>query len=355
MLPQLDLIRHGALVCMLAMILAQASCVAGSEEPEAASTSEALHGTGLCDAIAELDYHVRVGDGVRLHVLEKLSARSIVAWPRRAIVLLPPTLATNAIYEAEPLGDRSYDAMRRLALEGYLVFAPSYEGYGESTAPEDGSTVTAERILSHLGTLIEWIHFARGVHEVDLMGMSLGSALAVALGGDLSPIDRDLVGRIVLTSHLYEIPTPFFQEIFLSPEVLDQLASAPGGYIETQPFHYAPLLSHAEPEVLDWAAAALPGRYATGPTLEGFDLPVFEASFGRAPALQVWGDEDPVTPPEDVVLFQGEYGGPARSHVIAGGGHSLILEPTREQLWTEVISFLHEDRPAVPTLGCDLR
>ncbi len=327
------------------------ACAAETDDSVEGSRAE-LHGGDWCDRVFELEHQIDVGEGVRLHVAEKVSVRSFAAWPRRAIVLLPPTLATNDIYRADVAGDRSYDAMERLALAGYIVLAPTYEGYGESSQPEDGSTVTAERLLWQIGELVEWIRVHRGAPQVDLMGMSIGSSLAVALGGELSPIDPDHVGRIVLTSHVYESVTPFFEAVFFSPEIRALLESAPDGYILTEPFNYFALLDHVEPEVLDWASLALPGRYATGPTLEGFDLPVFEASYGRAPALQVWGDEDPVTPLSDAEQFQAEYGGPSELHVVAGGGHSLVLEPVRDELWSEVLAFLDEGRHPVPTLGC---
>ncbi len=69
-----------------------------------------------------------------------------------------------------------------------------------------------------------------------------------------------------------------------------------------------------------WAFSTFSGVYATDPTLEGFELPIYPAEDGRAPLLQFWGDEDPVTPLADVAAFQAEYGGPADVVVLPGGG-----------------------------------
>ena len=331
------------------LMLACGSSVDRTGEPEAiASAEEPLDVEfcpAACDQVFTREHYVPVGDGATLHVVEKFTLASIATFPNRALLMLTGTLVTNKQYDTDVPGDESYDALVQAARQGYFAYSASYEGYGLSSHPEDGSTVTADRMLVQMGDLVEWIRHRRGVPKVDLMGASLGSSLCVALGGELSPIPRRHVGRIVLTSHVYKEVTPLFQEIFFNPELLAFLQNAPNGYVETGPDAYGLILSHVTPEVGAWAYATFPGEYATGPTLEGFDLPVFDAEYGRAPALQVWGDQDPITPLSDVARFQSEYGGLVDLAVIPGGAHALTLEPTREQMWNAVFAFLDEGAP----------
>jgi pimeloyl-ACP methyl ester carboxylesterase len=174
---------------------------------------------------------------------------------------------------------------------------------------------------------------------VDLIGSSLGSSLAIALGGERSPIDPDHIGRIVVTSNVYREVTPLFQSVFFSPDVQALLEGAPDGYVTTPPDSYGLILALATPEAAVYGFATFPGMYAVGPTLEGFDLPVFDATYGRAPLLQVWGDADLITPRSDVDRFQSEYGGHAQLAVLPGGSHAPNFEPVRELFWDRVFEF----------------
>ena len=59
----------------------------------------------LCDQEFEFEHQVDVGNGVRLHVIERFSGRAAVRFPRRAMLMIPPTLATNEVYSADVEGD----------------------------------------------------------------------------------------------------------------------------------------------------------------------------------------------------------------------------------------------------------
>lgn len=339
----------------LAIACSVFGCAAESaplDEQVAATSAELNVVLPHCTLVFPKEHRIDVGDGAKLHLLEKHSIRSLSIYPRRAVLMLPPTLATNAIYDAQVPGDSSYNALERAALEGYFAFALSWEGYGQSSQPAHGGSVTAERMLEQTGKAVEWIRRHALADEVDIFGMSVGSSIAVALGGTESTTNPNYIGRIVLASHVYKSVTPFFQEVFFSPEFRGFLESAPNGYIETDPSAYGPLMSNLAPDAFTWATTTLSGRYATGPTLEGFDLPVFDATLGRAPALQFWGDADPVTPLSDVAEVQADYGGPIDLHVIPDGAHSLILEDGRDEVWDKTFEFLDEGRRPVPTLGC---
>lgn len=337
-------------------------CVGSSPTEEVGRASApVIEELDRCDSVLRSETMVRVADDVALHVIEKHTPRGLAASPRRALLMLPPTLATNAIYDAQVPGDGStspakssdFDALERAARKGYLAFAPSYEGYGASTHPADGATVTKARCLADVAALVEWIHKTHAVERVDVFGMSIGSSLAVALGSTTSGEVREHVGRIVVTSNVYASVTPFFASAFFNPGLLAFLQSAPNGYVATTPEAYGLLLSNSEPAAVTWLSTALPGTYATGPTLEGFTLPLFDASLARAPMLQIWGTADPVTPPEDVAAFQAAYGGPASLRVIEGGAHSLPFEPGREQLWSATFDFLDAGRPSIREVACN--
>ncbi len=293
------------------------------------------------DHVFDLEHFIEVEPGVTLHVIEKFSLRSILRFPRRAILMLPATFVTNEFYDAEIPGDDSYNAMLRLAKAGFFAFSVSWEGYGQSSYPADGRSVTFERTLSHMGKVIRWIRTSRWAPKVDLMGASFGSSLAITLGGVESSVPRSHIGRIVLTSVVYKQFSQFVLDNFFTPEMQALLRSLP--YIETVAEMYLLVMTEAEPEAFYWAATTFPGVYATGPTLEGLDLPVSSAEAGRAPALQAWGTHDPVNTAEDVALLQQEYGGPIELLEIEGGGHSPLFEPGREFFWAGVFDFLRVD------------
>ncbi len=286
------------------------------------------------------EHLVTTPDGAELHILEKFTLRSVFTKPRRAILMLTPTFVTNGIYDATIEGDASYNALERMAKQGFFAFAVTYEGYGQSSFPEDGREVTFEKSLAQAGHLLELIRSARRVSKVDVLGGSMGAGLAVALGSVGGPVPLGHVGKIVLTSFVYEEFSPFVQENVFTPELQALLESLP--YLETTPDMYGMVLSAAEPQVLDWAIASFPGVYATGPTLEGFYLPTSPAEDGRAPALHIWGDADIMNTLNDVNAFQADYGGTVDLVIVPGAAHSPLLEPTRDIVFEEIITFLNE-------------
>jgi len=293
----------------------------------------------LLDRVFTLDHHIPVAQGVSLHVVEKFTGRSIVRWPHRAALMITATLVTNAQWNAQVPGLPEYNALERAAKQGFFAFSATYEGYPGSSLPTDGASVTAERLLVQHARLVEWIRLTHFVPRVDLFGSSVGSSIAVALGGLSNPIDYTHVGKLVLTAHIYKSVTPGFAAAldFLRPA----LEGAPNGYFATFPEFYAPVLSAATPEAAAWAYTAFPATYAVGPTLEAYDLPVFDGPQGRAPSVVFWGDQDPIVPRADADLFQAEYGGPTRLVVLQGGAHAPYLESVRERFWTETFSFLN--------------
>jgi pimeloyl-ACP methyl ester carboxylesterase len=311
----------------------QATTGGDTASGELATESEAL---SLGNQVFSLEHHIQLSNNVNLHVLEKFTLKSIVRPHRRALLMATGTLVTNDQWNVPA----PYNALERAARAGYFGFSASYEGYGESSKPADGKVVTAERLLGEMGQVVEWIRHHRLVRRVDMLGASLGSSLAVELGGTHSPINRRHIGHVIVTANVYKGVTPLFEAMFFNPAFRAFLESVPNGYLQTAPESYGPVLASAEPAAAAWVSANLPGLYAVGPTLEGFDLPVFPAQNGRAPLLQFWGDQDPITPLSDVQRFQSEYGGRACLSVLAGGGHSPYYEPVKETFWSQSFAFL---------------
>jgi hypothetical protein len=342
----------------LALLGASLLCVAASgcagepgvdSEPEAPDTSPASfgdpghHGQPPLHVFA-VDYDVPVGQGRHLHVIEKFSTESLLRHDRHGVFMITGSLVNANQYDAVlDDGDVQFSALDRAARHGYFAAAASFEGYDDSSHPADGSVVTAERLTPELGAAIETFRILHGLSSVDLLGASVGASIAERIGGIESPIDPHHIGKIAVTSHVYKSVTPLFEAAFFSPEVHQLFLDAPNGYIQTAPPFYALILTASEPEVVDWTNSHFPGTYATGPTLEGFDLPVFEADEGRADLLQFWGDQDPITPFADVQQFQAEYGGRASYVVLPGGGHAPYYEPVRELFWERLFEFFDDD------------
>ncbi|HEY5868627.1 MAG TPA: alpha/beta hydrolase [Candidatus Tectomicrobia bacterium] len=312
-----------------------------------AAVQEALssraHGTlqELCNQEFRFEHMINVGGGIRIHVIERFSGRSVLRFPHRALLMLPATLATNTYFDAEVDGDPSYNALRQAASRGFFGFAMSYEGFGESTVPDDGRRVTGQRLLQHAGTVLEWIRTHRGVPQVDVFGTSIGAGVAIALGGTESSINHHHVNRVVIATNVYKHFSPETQAMF-TPEFKAFLLGLSGGYITTTTDTYVPIFAGMDPAALAWANANIPGTYPVGPLLEGFDLPFFEAAPGRAPLLQFWGEHSPTTPRSDVEQLQNEYGGPHQLVIYAGAAHNPILEPVRHDFWDRIETFLDE-------------
>lgn len=284
------------------------------------------------------EHSVEVGEDVTLHVVE-LRPRDERPEPR-ALVMIPATLVTNVLFDAETEGEPGLSALERAADAGFHAYALSYQGYGKSSPSADGAAVTFDRCVAHVGRVVEWARKRTGVERVDLLGVSVGSDVAIALGGAASPIDQTHVGKLVLTAMVYRRFSQFVLDNAFTPALQAHLSSLPNGQMETAPEFYDLVLTKVAPPVRQWAARYLPGTYATGPTLAAFDLPMVNAGDGRAPALVFWGDRDPVTTKDDTDDLVREYGASIELEVISGGGHSPFLEPCRDEFWRRTFAFL---------------
>lgn len=119
--------------------------------------------------------------GQRLHLLE----RGERGGQHAPLLLLHGTAIDSAALSFGP----SLDA---LAAGGRRVIAPDWPGYGRSPSPADRLPPTTEELGDLLRRLLDAEHLAR----VDLLGFSMGAAVALQLA--LEQPER--VGRLVLVS-----------------------------------------------------------------------------------------------------------------------------------------------------------
>lgn len=282
-----------------------------------------------------MQHQVPVEDGITLDVRIERPEKAT----RRMLLVLPGTLVTHASMSCPLVTGADEDAMQMMARQEWIALCPTYAGYGASTRPVDGKSVTWSALCAHMTALIRWACRTFEVERLDVVGSSLGALLALELAAVDSPV-KDAMGRLVLTSLVYKDVSPVLRESMLSGAMREALLAAPNGYLQTAPADYRSLLGKCGLDVVGWAHRTLPGRYAVGPTLVGFDLPVCEAKRVHKPAMLVWGDKDPLTPWGDVQIFQSEYGGPLMLRVVKGGGHAPFWEPQRQSLWQGALAFL---------------
>lgn len=337
-------------IALFAVLGVVAGC--GGTVDESIDVAAQAHHAGAPQQIITRDHFVTVSSGATIHVVEKYAAsRHHRHGKRRAILMLPASLVTTALWDAQVPNAPEYNGLDRAARAGFYSYTLDYEGYGSSSRPADGKDVTADRLAEAAGDVVRWIRKRHQVPKVDLLGSSVGSALAIMLGSTQSPIPRRWIGHIVLTAEVYKSVTPLAAQAFLNPETEAFFMSVPGGYIHTDPTVYGPVLFAVDPPAMSYGFQVFPDNYAVGPTLTGYHLPVIDAQYGRAPMLQFWGDQDLITPFSDAEQLQAEYGGDHTLVVLNGGGHVPAWESVREQFWSNTFAFLDDDHDDHP--GCD--
>lgn len=302
-------------------------------QPEALTDEE-------LDRVYEVDHYVPVGRDRRVHLTETFSLRSWLTWPRRGALLLPGTIVKGSFYDLDVDG---YRFATTLAREGFFAFAMDYEGSGESSYPEDGSSVTHEHLVESARRVLPYVRLVRWIPRVDAIGESNGAAVAAELCAD-----SRRVRSCVLASALYREGTPFFEAAFLDPAFLAFLRAQPNGYIDVTPDLYFNITSRTGPEVTAEILATQPGVYAVAPLLAATERPWFDPTHAEVPALILQGTEDNIATQADSDLLAADYGsapgagGTATVVRIPGGGHIPRIEPAPvSEIWTSsVLEFL---------------
>jgi pimeloyl-ACP methyl ester carboxylesterase len=327
---------------------------AGSDEPAVAASEAPLVPASVFDLIARadrlspsqlgrvytLDHYVRVGRGRRVHLTETFTLRSWLRLPHRAVLLLPGPLSLGSSYDLDVDG---YRLAETLAKQGLFAFSVDYEGSGESTYPENGLDVTHDFLVDEGRELLDYVRLVRLVTKVDVLGESNGGAIASELCAD-----SRRVRSCVMSSMLYAEGTPFYYAVFQDPGFLAFLAGQPDGYIDAIPDLYFNIVARSTPEVAAEILSTQPGLYAVGPLLEPANIPWYDPTRARVPALILQGTEDNIATQADAETLRDAYGsargagGDATLVRIAGGGHIPRLEPSPvNEMWTdEVVDFL---------------
>ena len=301
---------------------------------EAALLSGGPHDPAAWDRVHTIDHYVPVGRHRWIHLREGFTVRAFFRRERRAVLMLSGPLVTGEFYEIPVDG---YRGRSILAAEGAFVFTADFEGTGESTMPADGRSPTQDAEVAAMQTVLRYIRLIRRVRQVDVLGESWGGGVAAELCRDSAR-----VRSCVLASMLYRTASPFADMTFRHPGFLAFLESLPDGYLPTAPETYLGLTAAMPPDVEAWTLAEMPGNYTIVPLLDVFDLPFFDATVGRAPALLVQGELDPNQSLDDARDLVASYGGPMTLVVIPSGGHIPRTEPApaNDLWWAAVLDFL---------------
>jgi pimeloyl-ACP methyl ester carboxylesterase len=237
----------------------------------------------------------------------------------------PPLLLVSGLWGQVPMWDELLPH-----LPGFRTIAFDPPGIGDTELPRRPYTIAG------LARFAAAVLDAAGVEEADVLGVSLGGAVAQQLARSRPDRVRRLV--LVSTSHgAFGVPgRPSALVRFLRPtayasmhDLERHVGSMFGGRMRAQPqlvhrWHFRP------PPHLRAYAFRLAGT--TGWT----SLPWLRRL--RTPTLVVHGDDDPIVPLVNARVLARLIPA-ARLHVVRGGGHLLLLDSAAE-VAPVVTSFL---------------
>lgn len=320
------------------MTMAASVSLAGCGRADDVGSSEAAlsrrHDGDCGDGLVTTDHYVSVSSGRWIHLRETYQSRHHGHGPRRAVLMLPGPITNGDAYQLDVDGYRGRDI---LASEGAYAFTADFEGTGESSFPADGRSITQDSQVDAMRAVVSYIRRVRRVNRVDVLGESWGGGVAAELCAD-----RRQVRSCILASMLYRTPSDFANMTFRSPGFHALLDSLPDGYIPTDGFLYGGLTAAMEPAVATAFVETQSGTYTTAPLYDVFDLPFFDPTQSRVPALLLQGELDPNQSIDDAIDLTNDYAGDMELVVITGAGHIPRLEPSpaHDVFWEEVLDFL---------------
>jgi pimeloyl-ACP methyl ester carboxylesterase len=287
------------------------------------------------DRLFTLEHFIPIGQGRRIHVTETFTLRSWLRFPHRAVLMLPGPLTKGSFFNIPVEG---YEGREIMARRGFFAVSADYEGAGLSTYPADGRTVKQDTQTAAMRRVVQYFRVIRFVPRVDVIGESWGGGVAAELCADARR-----VRSCVLASMLYKTASEFADQTFRSPAFRGFLDTLPDGYLTTTGDEYGNVIGRSPPDVQEWFRNNQPGRYATGPLYDAFDLPFFDPTRARVPGLVISGELDPTRPPEDSVDLAHDYDAAgAELVVIPGAGHVPRIEPypLNEVYWSTITEFV---------------
>lgn len=301
------------------------------------------------DRIYRVEHRVPLPGGRRIAMTETFTLRSWLRWPHRAMLMIPAQGSNRSVYNVPVAG---YDGGAIMAKQGFFAFTADPEGTGESTYPENGSTVTYESEAASLLLATQYIRLVRLVPRVDALGEELGGGVAMHLCAN-----KTVVRSCVAASMIYKTGSEFFNAAFNSPFFREFILGSPDGYFYTFPEAYFNVLAGASPDVRDWYLSTQIGRYANGLYKQDYERLYnggnsYNPTFAAVPGLIIRGELDPNNSIEDVQALANAYGSavgaaPAEIKVIAGGSHIVRLDapPRGPQFWDLVKEFVERPSP----------
>lgn len=228
-------------------------------------------------------------------------------------------------------------AQMRLFGRGRRVIAPDLPGFGDHPLRLDQAALDGDGY-------VEWIEafrVAAGLGRVDVVGESMGGALAAAYGAK----HPESVRRLVLESPAGVRPphlNAFMQEIakgenplrIASEEDFDRVISL----VFAQP---PPVPTPIKRYLVDRAQQTLGRQQEMVDTLRGFLLEGNEPLLGaiRAPTLVIYGSADRVTDPSMLEVYTAGIKG-STGLLVPGAGHVVFHDAPRE-VYRAVTEFLN--------------
>lgn len=311
-------------------LLAAPEMAAALADPDAADPA-------VLDRVHRLEHRVPVGDGNVVAVTESVSARALARAPRRAVVHLSGPVTIRSSWNIPVEG---YDAGAQDTARGLHSFTIDYLGFGDSTRPVDGSSITPLDQVEPLRIALTHLQRLRDITVgLDLVVESVGGGIATQLAADDA-----LVRSVVLTTILYTGMSELAQAILLSDDFRAFLDGFDDGYLVTDGPYYGQFTEPSPPAVAEWLASTQPNRYPTGFFLRMYDgFPYFDPSVARARGLVLPGPGDFVPVANDAEALARDYGKDgAELRLLDGGGHNPRFETgdVVDRYWREVYDFI---------------
>lgn len=279
----------------------------------------------------------------------------------------------GATYPAEVTFDLRLDGyswMDYIASHGYDVWMMDLRGYGRSTRPAEmeqppeasAPIVTTDVAVRDFGTVVDFVLARRNIDALNVMGWSWGTVTTSAY----TAANAERVRRLILFAPIWlrDGPSPLaapasgdasaqfgaYRTVARDAARARWLAGVPAAQRETflpdgwfdawwrENMAADPVgAERAEPVV-----RAPNGVLQDSATYWSRGIPFYDPADISVPVLLAVGEWDVDTPPGmSVALFAQLERAPEKRLVVIGGGtHTLLLEPNRLQLFSEVQLFL---------------
>ena len=265
------------------------------------------------------DHYFKSYDSSPIYVKEKFAfeKKKVVG----VVVCFTPCVNSHHFFDC-PLAD--YSMMNYLAKEGFKVFAYDPRGFGSSSRPLNGTSITYEVELKDAEALVNFVLAKTGTKTISIV--AFGAGAQVACGHAIRHPEQ--VDALALMDFVWKFHPP------LSSEFKEILLNQANGYLPLSVV--ADFFDHqarfASPEILAWIHSTFTVA-PVGPILTAFDLPLIKpAEKIRAGVLIIRGTEVEITSEADSFDFLSEISSQIRAiDVLEGAGPVPSLEKEHYQ------------------------